>query len=237
MRTESRDTAVWDLSPGLAYGGGVSSPGAGAARLLRGAWLSVLTVAISAIAHGLGGGHLPPVEMLAGLAALLPPACVWVAGRQVRPLAAGAVIAIGQVLLHGAYSVLMSCPTPGKSPTELSIAGHAGHGATEMAVHCGAATGAAGRLVLGGASMLVFHAVAIAATAAAVGGAERLVWWVRDELAARLTPPHPALVVVRRERALAAWRVDGPVPALHLRARPTRRGPPWGRLALGASPS
>ena len=174
--------------------------------------------------------------MQAGLAALLLPVCVWVAGRQVRPPAAVALLAVGQLALHGAYSILMACPTPGGGQAGLTIAGHAGHGATEMAVHC-ATAGAPGRQVLGGASMLAFHAVATVATAVAVGGAERLIWWVRDELAVRPAPPHPAPVVMGPEPAPAPWRVAGPAPAMYLRARPTHRGPPPAFRALGALPS
>ena len=209
----------------------MSSPGAGAARLVRGVVLSVLVVALSAIAHGLGGGNAPSPGMLAGLGVLLLPACVWVAGRQVRPWTAGLLLACGQAVLHWAFSFLMACPTVATGTTLIG-SGHAGHGSTAMAVHC-AAMAPPGRPLLGGASMLVFHAVATVLTAVVVGGAERLVWWVRREITARLTPPAPSLAVTRPVRALLLWGFLAPAQALHLRAQPARRGPPPRLVAFG----
>lgn len=210
-----------------------SSPGAGAARLVRGTGLAVLAVTLSAVAHALGGGHVPSVGMLAGMGVLLLPACVWVAGWQVRPWAAVLLLACGQAALHGAFSVLMACAP--STDSLATVAAHAGHGAA-VAVHC-APMAETGRPLLGGASMAAFHALATVLTAIGVGAAERLVWWVRREIAGRLAVPAPSLGVSRPGRALPARGFLAPARALHLRAPRARRGPPATLLASGASPS
>lgn len=210
----------------------MSSPAEGAARLVRGAFLSVLTVALAAVAHVLGGGHVPTTGLLAGSAVLLLPVGVLAAGRQVRAPAAGVLLAAGQGVLHLAYSFLMGCTAVAAAPASGAPAGHAQHAA---AAYC-AATATPGRPVLGGVSMLVLHAVATVLTAIAVGAAERLVWWVRRQVAARLAPSRPA-PVPRRPRPLLVGRLGALPVALHLRARPTRRGPPRTSLLLGVQPS
>lgn len=202
-----------------------SPPEPGAARLLRGAGLVALTVGLSAVAHWLGGGHLPPAGMLGGLALLLLPAGVWAAGRRLHPVPAGALLAAGQAGLHAAFSVLMGCPPPGASPTAVTLAGHAGHaGHGSTVMHCAAAASGTARPGTGGAAMLAFHTAATLATALVVGGARRLARWWADELTACLAPARP--LTVARGRTAAPWRPGVAAGALHLRAQATRRGPP-----------
>lgn len=213
-----------------------SPPERGAARLLRGACLAALTVGLSAVAHWLGGGHLPPAGMLAGLALLLLPAGVWASGRRLHPVTAGAFLAAGQAGLHAAFSVLMSCAPPGAGATAVSLAGpagHAGHGAATMVMHCAAAGAGPVRPATGGAAMLAFHAVATLATAFVVGGAGRLARWWADELTACLAPARP--LVGPRPHAAGPWRPGVVTGALHLRALATRRGPPRAPAGLGTA--
>lgn len=212
------------------------TPGTGAARLIRGIGLAALTVALSAVAHALGGGHTPSTGMLAGLGALLLPPCVWAAGRRLNPWVAVGLLAAGQAVLHGAFSVLMACrAAPAAMLVPHGHGMHAGHDVTTTAMHCAAMTDA-GRPLLGGASMLVFHALATVLTAAGVCAAERLLWWVRREVTTRLAPPTPALVLPRRGPAFPVHRAAR-VTALHLRVPPARRGPPRPLVAHGALPS
>lgn len=213
------------------------APATGAARLARGAGLAALTVALSAVAHALGGGHTPSAGMLAGLGALLLPPCVGAAGRRLRPWVAAALLSGGQVALHAAFSVLMACRTTPATMLVPDVHGtHAGHGATTMATHC-VAMAEQGRPLLGGASMLVFHALATVLTAAGVCAAERLLWWVRREVTTRLTAPAPLAPLPRRGPALPVPDRFTPATALHLRLPPARRGPPRALVAHGASPS
>jgi len=210
-----------------------SPPEPGAARLLRGACLAALTVGLSAVAHRLGGGHLPPVGMLGGLALLLLPAGVWASGRRLHPVTAGAFLAAGQAGLHAAFSVLMGCAPPGAGATAVTLAGHAGHaghGAATMVMHCAAGPARPGT---GDAAMLAFHAVATLATALVVGGARRLARWWADELTACLAPARP--LVGPRPRGTTPWRAGVVTGALHLRAQATRRGPPRAPAGLGTA--
>lgn len=213
------------------YGGAVSSPAGGVARLLRGACLSALIVAVSATAHWLGGEPLPPIEMLAVLAVVLLPACVWTTGRRVGSLAAIALLAAGQVALHGAFSVLMGCAEPNPGIESMTIVGHAGHGSASMVMNCAGADAATTGHATGGAAMLAFHAVATLATAFLACGAQRLARWLMSSLMAWPPPARPVVV----PRAPAPWRPGTGAVAPHVRAGATRRGPPRAPAALGAA--
>ena len=199
---------------------------------MRGAGLVGLVVGLSAVAHWLGGGHLPPTGMLAGLSLLLLPAGVWTAGRRLSPVAAGAFLAVGQAGLHAAFRVLMTCPAPGPDLTTITLPGHAGHGSGPMVMHCAGTSAPTGHA--GGASMFAFHAVATLATVLIVGGAQRLAGWLADGLTARLAPA-PRPLVVARARTAAPWRPGVVTGAAHLRAKATRRGPPRPLAGLGTA--
>jgi len=199
----------------------VTTPTSGAPRLARAAGLSVLVVALAALAHALGGRPAPAPGLVLALVALSLPVTVLVAGRRITWPAALAVLAVGQLVLHHAFAVVGSC---GAVAPDAGV--HAHHGATAhlTAQACGGGAVAADALV-DGRSMLAWHVMATVLTALAVAGAERGAVHVAAVLAPLLRVP-AELVAPVLVRVLPRDDSSAPVATLHLRGAPSRRGPP-----------
>ncbi|UJP39285.1 hypothetical protein [Cellulomonas palmilytica] len=190
------------------------------ARLARAVALSVLVVALATVGHGLGGGLAPQPGLVVALVALSLPVTVLVCGRPVGRVVALAVLGVGQLLLHGAFSVVGSC-----GASVVDVGAHAHHGGTHLQHACAAGVDAAGGSLVSGSGMLAWHVLATLATALVVAGVERGVRHVAAVLAPLFRAP-AALVAPVLVRMLPADEPDLRVASLHLRGTPARRGPP-----------
>ncbi|HEY0217671.1 MAG TPA: hypothetical protein VGC57_14875 [Cellulomonas sp.] len=234
------------------------TPAAGAPRLLRALGVVSLVVALGAVAHLLGGGHLPSAGVLAVLGVLLLPVAVLACGWRLRAVTVAALLGAGQLVLHHVLRVVTACapsrdsmggsgpttggaalrPTGAVGPVDAAAstgaADHLLHGATalHLTTSCPHESAASAPL-LGGAAMLVLHALATLVTALLVAGADRRVW-------RRLRGRTPVAVLLLRLRAAlraTGLEIHGPLEApdlagvprphgTHLRTRVRRRGPP-----------
>lgn len=188
------------------------------ARLARAAALSVLVVALAAVGHAIGGGAAPQPGLLVALVAVSSPVTVLLCGRRVTRGVALAVLAVGQLALHGAFTVVGSCATSGPA-----AGAHAHHGGAHLQHVC--ATGAGSLTGSSAGAMVAWHVVATVVTALLVAGAERGFPLVAGVLTALFRAP-AALVAPVLARLLPAGEPDARVATLHLRGAPARRGPP-----------
>ncbi|HEY0186825.1 MAG TPA: hypothetical protein VGC67_05000 [Cellulomonas sp.] len=194
--------------------------GTGAPRLLRALLLTGLVLALAALAHALGGGHLPSAPVLALLGVLLLPLAVLACARQVRPLPAVLLLGAGQLALHQTFGMLTACGT-GTLGTAATATGsaHLLHSGTVLAGTAGSTchTGAA---VVDGTAMLVLHALATVAVALLVAATDRVLWLLARGIA-------PVLAAALR-RLRAALRLGGaPDPrAARTRGLPVPDAPP-----------
>ena len=182
-----------------------------------------LVLGIAAAAHTAGGGHLPPVPVLALLAALVLLPVTVLARRRLGIASISGVLGAGQLALHTAFS---SLPAPVEHCTSAGIAAH-GHHQVQAIPDC--LTRASGILALHlpaipGPVMVAAHILAVAATALLLAHGEAA---LRRALA-WLAPP----AIKLHARPLLRWTAPAPlagscVPPLHPSLR-TRlfRGPP-----------
>lgn len=180
-------------------------------RVARGAALTVLAVALAALAHVAGGGGVPRPALLVtfGLT-LLPVAC---ACSRVRVLPGVTALGVVQVAGH----TLLGRGSAGGCPP-VHVEAHHAAACDDAAAH--AATSP---------PMLVAHAAAVVLTVLGVAAAERALLWCRM-----------AWAWVRAEaRPLHVPAVRPPVPCVvpclvspHLRDVPPRRGPPVAPAAV-----
>jgi hypothetical protein len=84
------------------------SPGQGALRLARATGLALAAYTLSVVAHLAGGGHAPSALATAVLLFLTWWVCVMVTFRRLGRVACVALLAVSQVLLHGALSLASS---------------------------------------------------------------------------------------------------------------------------------
>ena len=188
---------------------------------MRALGLSVLVVALAALAHGLGGGPTPALGLVVALVALSLPVTVLLAGRRITWPVAAAVLAVGQLVLHHAFAVIGAC-----GQVASGAGAHADHGAAAhlTAQACGSGAVAADALV-DGRAMAAWHVVATLVTALVVAGADRAAAHVVAVLAPLLRAP-AELVAPVLVHVLPRDDSSAPVATLHLRGAPPRRGPP-----------
>jgi len=224
----------------------VSTPGTGALRLVRGAGLTALAVALAGIAHVVAGGRAPAPVLLVALGLLLLPAGVGCARRRVRPVAAAVLLGATQVVVHHVLAAASGSVPGSTSPGTASLgtaspgtaaafacqgleAVGAGHHAA--ALHCAPPGTGRTRATL---VMLAAHALAVVVTALVVAGADRALWWAVELWGrVRCVVPTPRVLVVGRRAGHAAAHPARP--SLHLRVPPRRRGPPRRVLPLATS--
>jgi hypothetical protein len=202
----------------------------GPLRLFRSALITGAVFSLAAGGHVLGGGTLPPVEILIALTALLLMPVTWMAGRQLSLLALLGILGAGQLLLHEAFTAL-SHPAVCLPHASTVHAGHVGAAAASgtTGIHClplealAPAQHAAGGLE--SLTMLAGHLLATAATAWIILKGEAslvlLLAWLRP---ARPVPAPPA-VLPAGPRRFTRGSVTIPAPWRNLRTD-SLRGPP-----------
>ncbi|QHT57723.1 hypothetical protein GXP71_17670 [Cellulomonas sp. H30R-01] len=105
-------------------------------RLVRAGVVASVVVALAGLAHVLGGGALPAGVVLVALTSLVLAACVALAGRRLGGVAVTAVLGVGQLVLHHAFTVLSAtgCATSA-GPATAAVDPHAAHTAAQHAGH------------------------------------------------------------------------------------------------------
>ena len=174
------------------------APATGPLRLVRAGTVAVVTVALAALAHVLAGGGLPPFVVLVTLTALVLAAAVVLTARRLGPVGAVALLGVGQLAVHSAFSLFTSMTCMSGPMDEAALFGHAHHAGMVMqsqAVCTGA--GAASRPLLGGSAMLVLHVAATVVVALAAVGADRALWWLAAWLRPLVGGAAPVVVVPR----------------------------------------
>ena len=105
-------------------------------RLVRAGVVASVVVALAGLAHVLGGGTLPAGVVLVALTSLVLAVCVALAGRRLGVVAVTAVLGVGQLVLHHAFTVLAATGCAAPVPSGASAADpHAGHTAAQHAGH------------------------------------------------------------------------------------------------------
>jgi hypothetical protein len=138
-------------------------------RLVRAGIVGGASLTLATAAHVLGGGALPGAGLLAVTGVGLALAAVSLTARRLRFEMLLAVLSVEQLLLHllfHASTTMAGCAT-------VTMPGHT-MAPTSVCVDGGAATT--------GWSMLVAHAVAVAATAGLLARGERWLWRVVDRI-------------------------------------------------------
>jgi hypothetical protein len=207
------------------YGVWMPVPATGLLRLVRAGSIAVVTVALAALAHVLAGGPLPPAVVLAALTALALAAAVVLTARRVGPLGVLALLGVGQLAVHSAFSLFttMSClPTSAVQGGSLAHQHHPGMVMGPSA----ACTAVDVQPLLGSSSMLGLHVAAAVVAALVLAGADRALWWLAAWLSPLFGTSEPAVVVPLPSLPTPA---DVPVPG---RARwrdtvPLRGPPAW----------
>lgn len=188
-------------------------------RLLRTAAVAGSVLSLAVGAHVQGGGGLPPVSVLAAWAALVVLGVVLLTRWKLRAPVLLGVLAAGQVLLHGAFTVLSDT-----GPLEAARAVHRHVAATGAAA---VSTGAAAHTHLPWdlePAMLTAHIIATLVTAAMLAKGEAALWalaaWLRPFLGMSVAPVLPVAVVpepgprrpppARRRPVPRAHRLRGP---------------------------
>ena len=196
------------------------APSTGLLRLARAGLVAVVTVALAALAHVVAGGVLPPFVVVAALTALVLAAAVVLTGRRLGPVGAVALLGVGQLAVHSAFSLVTSvaCLPDG---TGVAV-GHVHHAGMQMPA-CSAVAPSI-PAALGSSAMLVLHVVATLAAALVIVGADRALWWLAAWLRPLVGGPAPA-VVVPQPAVPAAPEIPWSVHAWWRDVAP-RRGPP-----------
>lgn len=195
----------------------MTQPGAaplrGGVRVLRAGVLGGASLGLALAGHLAGGGHRPPLALLAVCAALLGLTAVTATARRVRLVVLLPVLGVQQVLLHLAFG---------------AGAGTAGCGAVDP--HAGHVAGAVLSCAPGGTAMAMpgwpmtaAHVLATAATAWLLLRGERTLWALADRVVRAAT----AAPAPRRRRAVALVVSPAAVLALVAPLSPAApRGPP-----------
>ncbi len=170
------------------YRGGMPPPATGPLRLVRAGMVAVVTVALATLAHLLAGGGLPPVVVLIALTAFALAAAAVLTARTLGPVGAVALLGVGQLALHSAFSLFTSMACMSGPPS----AHHAG-----TAMQCTAADAGSAQPLLGGSTMLVLHVAATLAAALVIVGADRALWWLAAWLRPLVDSAAPVVVVPR----------------------------------------
>jgi hypothetical protein len=209
----------------------MTSPGTGVVRLLRSAVLAGLVLALTVLAHRLGGRESPAIFAVVALIVPLWPFALLATRRRLGPLALVAGLGAGQVLGHGVLGWLAGSapgattvsPVSPVSLVSLECVQHAGHqragaGCLEATL---ASAGHSHEQAASGLLMLAAHAAATVLAALLVARGEQVLWRVL-ELFLRVVPVLLTPVSVRP----MSPRVGLRAPIGHSRDVPPGRGPP-----------
>jgi len=184
----------------------VVTPTRGTPRLLRALVVAGVVVGLAAAAHVLGGGTLPPAIVTLTLGAVVLALCVALLGRRLGVASSVALLGVGQVALHGAFSVFETagCNTLVPSGAHAHM-DHAAHAAYLATAGCGSAAAHATLLpMLGAWAMVVAHAAAVVLCALVIAGADRALMWLVAWLGPRLGPARAARLAAWAELPVAA---------------------------------
>ena len=172
----------------------------------------------AASAHVLGGGTLPATDTSTALIALVLLAAVMVRGRQWSLGGIAAVVGIGQVLLHQAFSLLShetSCMTSPQGYRHHAVpAGICLTGTPESLMHADP-----------GPAMSLVHVLAAAVTAALLSRAEAALWRLASWFHRLTQTLQPAMLFWWGPLAVACGLGPVPTPWRNHRADGIR-GPP-----------
>lgn len=187
-------------------------------RALRGAAAAVIATVLAATAHTLAGGGAPAWWMVVGVALLVLPCSVWLAGRRMGAAGTMTSVLLTQALLHVAFVLLDGAAT-------VRIGGGHHHGSTAALVTLSMPNGEAASHAHLTPGMLVTHAVAGVLTVVLLltgeAAVRRIARGLRSAVARVLSP----IVSPPRPRLLApAHAVTGPAPVFL--SVLSRRGPP-----------
>lgn len=195
-------------------------------RLPRALLVTTAVLGLAVAAHTAAGGSLPPLAILALLAALILAPVTLLSRRRITLPAMALTLGAGQGLLHSVFSLFHS--VTGHCTTSGMATHHGNH--TNAIPDCssvGAITGATHHMGqdLGGALMVSTHVLAVVLTALILAHGEAALWqliaWLRP-LAAQIRPrllPAFVRLLVLGDRTFA------PVPYVGLDML-APRGPP-----------
>ena len=196
-------------------------------RLLRSLLVTAVVLSLAGAGHLAGGGALPPVVVLAGLAAAVLGPVAWASGRQLTLRRVVVLLAAAQWGLHEAF--LLTSAVPACAPVAGSH--HSTHLGPGSAFVC--PTGSvleAGHHVPSGQGMVMLagHVLAVVATAAVITRAEKALWLALEWL-------RPLLGLIRPASPPAAARplmptADHPVLVWRRLRQDQVRGPPAAAL-------
>ncbi len=214
----------------------MSSPVVGPLRVARAALVATLVLALTALAHRVGGGALPDPLVLAALAAFTLAGTTAAARLRFTPARLVVLLGGAQVALHQALVVL--APVGSCVPAGVT-SGHGGHVAVVGDVVCAAPAGAL--LTDGGASlvhpehlapsgaaglwMVVAHAVATVVLALVLARGERALERFLAWVTPRASLPAPAPVAPAARPGVPPTRAVR-VPSTWRSRRAPTRGPP-----------
>jgi hypothetical protein len=208
----------------------MTSPGSGVVRLLRSAVLTGLVVALTVLAHRLGGGESPAVFVIVALTVPLWPLALLATRRRLGPLVLVLGLGGGQLLAHGVLGWLAGSASSG-SGSPVSHAAAVSLECVQHAAHERAHSGCLGSTLASaghtheqtgsGLLMLAAHAAATLLAALVVARGEEILWRVLD-LLLRVVPVLLTPVAMRPLPPRVALRA----PIGHSLDVPPGRGPP-----------
>ncbi|WP_129786233.1 hypothetical protein [Promicromonospora panici] len=200
------------------------NPSSGAVGFGRALLWAVVVLALALTAHFEAGGHLPPVEVIALLGALLLMVTTLAVRRQVRWPGGLALAGLGQYALHQVFSFLGGACAPVLLPDGAHP--HLAGPVADSLAH-GACVGVEPAAM--GPGMLAWHAVATVVTVGLLVGVERGVWLLASWLVRPLVVEPLWLPVVRRAPVPGA--PEAPSGSVDLHVAP-ERGPPSSVLVM-----
>lgn len=231
MTDETRQSSTWDRVTLTCV-----TPDRGPARLVRVAAFASVSLALSALAHGLGGEHLPSPITLALAAIPILLGSLWLTGRRRGGVEILGALSVGQVGLHLFFHTTAMPPRVllvaahhtgsggiARGSAVASVARHGGHGAFGADSAGGPLASLAGHeSLLPTAPMLTWHLVAVAALAWVLSRGEAALW----RFAQRMRLLWQLAVPVRWARRPAVTGL-GPAQWIGRSVRSVRlRGPP-----------
>jgi hypothetical protein len=203
----------------------VLNPSSGAVAFGRALLWAGVVLALALTAHFEAGGHLPPLEVVTVLGALLLVATTLAVRRQVRWPGGLALAGLGQYALHQVLSFLGGTCAPSALP-DGAVHGHLADPLAGALVH-GACVGAGPALI--GPEMLTWHTLATVVSVGLLVGVERGVWLLASWLVRPLSVAPLWLPVTRRVPVLAAPQTPGGSVDVHVAPE---RGPPSSMLVM-----
>jgi hypothetical protein len=196
----------------------VTSPAAGALRLLRAGGLAIAAYALASTAHLVAGGALPALPWVASTLLLTFCAAVVLTGRKLGRCATVAGLGISQLVLHQAFVFL--------SPTGncLKVSGPAMHLGHEAVMACANPSMTMPAHHNSGVAMAAAHTVAAVLMGVVLARGEAALWFLTSLVWAAL--PTAMRVPAAEPLQRVAWRPRRPVRQLVCAGGLGRRGPP-----------